>query len=115
MPISGTGRTVLIRFYFRSMGTRNLNKISLNCHYCSDVTAVPDVDIGIALTSQQCHMPDIGTPASFELVWYQAISAFNIFSGSGLGCGVSGSHYSLDWTTGLTHNGIKCLLQPFSV
>jgi len=21
----------------------------------------------------------------------------------------------LDWTTGLTQNGIKCLLQPFSV
>jgi len=28
---------------------------------------VPDVDIGTALTSQQYHMPDIGTPASFEL------------------------------------------------
>ena len=49
-------------------------KINLNCHYCSDVKAVPDVDISTALTSQQCHMPDIGIPASFELVWYHAIS-----------------------------------------
>ena len=48
-------------------------KISLNYHYCSDVTVVPDIDIGTALTSQQYHMPDIGTPASFELVWYHAI------------------------------------------
>jgi len=46
----------------------NVLKISLNCHYCFDVTAVADEDIGIALTSQRCHMPDIGTPASFELV-----------------------------------------------
>ena len=48
-------------------------KISLDCHYCSDITAVLDVDIGTALTSQQCHMPDIGTLASFELVWYHSI------------------------------------------
>jgi len=47
--------------------------INLNCHYCSDVTAVLDVHIGTALTSQQCHMPDTSTPASFELVWYHAI------------------------------------------
>ena len=26
-----------------------------------------------------------------------------------------GSVYSLDWTTGLTQNGVKCLFQPFSV
>jgi len=37
----------------------------LNCHYCSDVTAVSDIDIGTDLTSQQCHMPNIGTPVSF--------------------------------------------------
>jgi len=24
-----------------------------------------------------------------------------------------GSHYSLDWTTGLTQNGVKCPIQPF--
>jgi len=48
-------------------------KINLNCHYCSDITAVPDVDISTALMSHQCHMPDIGTPAPFELVWYHAI------------------------------------------
>ena len=27
----------------------------------------------LLVTSQQCHIPDIGTPASFELVWYHAI------------------------------------------
>ena len=37
------------------------------------VTAVPGMDIGTALTSQLCHMPYIGTPASFELVGYHAI------------------------------------------
>jgi len=26
-----------------------------------------------------------------------------------------GSHYSLDWTTGLAQNGVKCLFKPFSV
>jgi len=46
----------------------------LNFHYCSDITAVPDIDIGIALTSWQCHMSDIGTLAPFELVWHHAIS-----------------------------------------
>jgi len=28
---------------------------------------VPDVDIGTALTSQQCHMPDIGTQHPLNL------------------------------------------------
>jgi len=41
---------------------------------------VPDVDIGTVLTSQQCHMSHIGTPASFELVWYHAIKEVIVHS-----------------------------------
>jgi len=37
---------------------------------------VPDVDIGIALTSQQCHMPDIGTLVPFELIWFHALLTY---------------------------------------
>ena len=32
------------------------------------------VKIDNALRSQQCNMPDIGTLASLELVWYHAIT-----------------------------------------
>ena len=41
---------------------------------------------GTAVTSRQCHMPDIGTSAPFELIWYHAIKHTMISKDIGIVC-----------------------------